>query len=163
MTIGEQLAYGVRYFDIRINKKDKYIHHGICTYKIPYMDVLVYLDKYAANSKELLYISLNYENTYFEKNYEQWFKDKFEELEDRFHNLVFIGGYCKHPYRKIINTTELLPIYEKYWEFFNYKYTSNTLFTNILHFNPKYWAKKDNNRYKEECKDGVLVLDYVEL
>lgn len=162
MTIDEQLLYGVRYFDIRINKKDSYIHHGICTYNIRYMLVLGYLNEWADKHNEQIYISLIYENTIFEKSYEEWFKEEFESLSLLFTNLTFIGGYCKHPYRKIIETP-ILDIDERYWEFFNYKYTDNTLFTNILHFNPKHWANKDNDKYKQENTHDILVLDYVEL
>lgn len=169
LDVNEQYTYGVRYFDIRINRNTPNAKHGPVTYDVTVMQTLYLLDS-LGTEEDPIYVSLNYENGLFERKskYELWFKETFSSLVTTFRNIIFTGGYAKHPWRKIIDVPAV-EMNEKYWEFSNYRWQPTTkdkikkFFINLFHFSPKYWAEKDNPTYKKEYENSNLMLDFVDL
>lgn len=182
LNLKEQFDYGVRLFDIRVDLLDienpaswDYARgsHGIVTYNIFVNDALNYLNDKAKTTKDPVYVFLNVENLKYEGDeYIDNFIDYFKFMKNRYKNLIFCGGYRKHPWIKIVHCEDP-DIDMLFWEFYNYKYQSRfknkikLLVQNILHFSPKYWAKKNNNVYKYIYETGtvderVIMLDYVQ-
>lgn len=169
LDVKKQYTYGVRYFDIRINRKSTNAKHGLVTYQIEVPQVLDILNLLSSDG-DPIYVSLNYENGLFERKseYEKWFKEAYSSLVSMYRNIIFTGGYAKHPWRKVIDVPAV-EMNEKYWEFSNYHWQSTTkdkikkFFINLFHFSPKYWAEKDNPTYKKEYENSNLMLDFVNL
>lgn len=178
MTIEEQYEYGVRYFDIRISGDllDNSIKHGIIRYDVSLSNILSYLNDKTKINKDICYVAINLEEYIYDidecSNYIECFREFVNKLQDEYPYLTICGGYCKGPWRKILSEIENPKLIEKYWEFNNYKWSTNKfkqLIKNIFHFYPKYWAKKDNKKYKKEFIDNqdipdntVLMLDFVQ-
>lgn len=172
-TIEEQLELGVRMFDIRIRPYTHTISHGIVEYEGNVSEILSYLNRWVDEHDEAIFVRLCLENkSSDDRNAEiQWFKEQFKLYKEYYPYLHFCGGCAKHPWEKIVECED--PSYvEMYWTFLNFINPYLTLnqkirrvLTNILHFNPKYWAIKDNKNYKVEYsdKDTYLMLDFVEL
>ena len=169
LSIQEQYDYGVRYFDIRINRKSTNAKHGLVAYQVSVPQVLCLLNK-LSTKEDPIYVSLSYENSLFERKskYEKWFKEAYSALVSSYRNIVFTGGYAKHPWRKVIDVPAV-EMNEKYWEFGNYRWEATTkdkikkFFINLFHFSPKYWAEKNNMTYKKEYENSNLMLDFVNL
>lgn len=174
--IETQYEYGVRLFDIRIRRAiiepGSYYctksAHGLITYDICITDILRYLDT-LSTKEDPVYVYLSLENKKCEKDRDYvWFKKAFNLYKERFPNLIFCGGYVKHPWHKIIDCEDP-SICQKNWEFFNYKDQPTTrkkikcFFSNLLHFSPEYWAKKNNQKYKSDGTSAdFLMLDFVQ-
>lgn len=169
LDVNEQYAYGVRYFDVRINRNTLNVKHGLVTYQVEVPEVLELLND-LSTKEDPIYVSLNYENSLLERKskYEPWFKETFSSIATNYPNLVFTGGYAKHPWRKIIDVPAV-EMNERYWEFGNYRWQPTTkdkikkFFINLSHFSPRYWAEKDNPTYKKEYENSNLMLDFVNL
>lgn len=176
LTIEEQWNIGVRYYDFRISPNYPYLtQHGLVIYNVKLHQKLEFLNNMAKNTKEKVYVSVNLEGTKDTAFSNYLFKDIVDDIIKQYQNLTICGGYCKGPWHKKLKLKDP-NIQELHWEFMNWnrKYYSFTkkmkqLFLNILHFSPRYWAKKDNTKYramlegKEEYKDTILMLDFVNL
>lgn len=176
MTIEEQWEYGVRYFDLRIgdSMEGECMSHGLVKYKGNLEDILLYLNNCAKLHNEKCFVAINLEEYVYDihecKSYIDYFEEKLKSLQSEYTSLTICGGYCKGPWRKIISYIENPTLFEKYWEFCNYKWQENkfkAFITNLFHFCPKYWAKRNNKAYKDEFKSdtrsSVLLLDFVQL
>lgn len=166
LTLEEQYNLGVRYFDIRINRAGSNAKHGFIYYKQNVELAIAWLNS-MSTEEDHIYVSLNYENGIFERKskYEPAFQQLFSSMISTYRNLTFVGGYAKHPWRKVIDVKDPV-LEERYWEFSNYRWAQKKIkkfFINLLHFNPKYWAKQDNQLYRKQYKSGVLVLDFVNI
>lgn len=177
LTIEEQWNIGVRYYDFRIAPVTPLsTKHGLIWYDdIPVYEELDFLNEMAENTGETVYVAVNLEgkgDTAF-ANY--LFEEIVNNIIKTYPSLTVCGGYCKGPWHKKLKLKDP-SIQELHWEFMNwnrkdYSFTKKMkrLFLNILHFSPRYWAKKNNAKYramlegKEEYKDTVLMLDFVNL
>ena len=176
--IQTQYTNGVRLFDIRLRRDwiscysreyDAIAAHGLIEYRdIIIPDVLDYLNE-KSTKDDPIYVQLNLENLKYDgdKDY-VWFKELFKKCTETYQNLIFCGGYVKYPWHKIIDCEDP-SICQKNWEFFNYKDQSTTrkkikcFFSNLLHFTPEYWAKKNNQKYKSDGTSAdFLMLDFVQ-
>lgn len=173
LTIEEQYDYGVRYFDIRLHFGDGCIlrtnaRHGIIAYEVDVFDVLEWLNK-QSTEEDRIYVQLNLENLRTEDSIScDRFIRAFKMIQSNYPNIIFEGGYAKHPWRKIVDCPDS-PVTQKFWEFYNFHNETNLmayvrkLFVNLLRFSPKYWAKKNNKLYKQEgVENGFLMLDFVQ-
>mgnify|MGYP004649792769 CR=1 FL=1 len=181
--IETQYEYGVRLFDIRIRRAmfepDSYYcaksAHGLITYDVRIVDVLRYLDT-LSTKEDPIYVYLSLENKKCEKDRDYvWFKNAFNLYEEMFPNLIFCGGYVKYPWHKIIDCENPF-ICQRNWEFYNYKDVKDgtitkikCFFSNLLHFSPEYWAKKNNQKHKSDgtsadfgTSPDFLMLDFVQ-
>lgn len=173
--IKAQYHKGVRLFDIRV-RRDNYSYgacsaksgHGLITYDKSIIEVLYVLNIFSTK-EDPVYIQLNLENRKWEKDKDfVWFEELFKTFAEDYSNLIFCGGYAKHPWRKIIDCEDPT-IDQKNWEFMNFKWQPTTkekikrFFANLFHFSPKYWAKKDNQKYKSAGTSAdFLMLDFVQ-
>lgn len=181
--IETQYEYGVRLFDIRIRRAmfepDSYYcaksAHGLITYDVRIVDVLRYLDT-LSTKEDPIYVYLSLENKKCEKDRDYvWFKNAFNLYKEMFPNLIFCGGYVKYPWHKIIDCENPF-ICQRNWEFYNYKDVKDgtitkikCFFSNLLHFSPEYWAKKNNQKHKSDgtsadfgTSPDFLMLDFVQ-
>lgn len=173
--IETQYHKGVRLFDIRVRRDDSSYGaysaksgHGLITYDKCIIDVLYVLDS-ISTKEDPIYIQLNLENRKWEEDKDfMWFEELFKTFAKDYPSLIFCGGYVKHPWRKIIDCEDPT-IDQKNWEFMNFKWQPTTkekikrFFANLFHFSPKYWAKKDNQKYKSAGTSAdFLMLDYVQ-
>ena len=181
MNIKEQFNYGIRLFDIRVDLLDlkdpmnwdyARASHGVVTYNVFVNDALIYLNEVAEKYNETVYVFLSVENLKYEsEEYINNFTEFFYFMKSRYPNLIFCGGYRKHPWVKMIDCEDP-NIHMMFWEFLGFRYQPTfkekikTLIKNIIHFSPKYWAKKNNAVYKKEVindgTDTYLMLDYVQ-
>lgn len=172
LTVQEQWDFGVRFFDIRTKLiNTDYASHGLVDYDISVYKTINWLIDKAEETGETIYIYIN-----CERNLKDGDIDAFEQYLEIINpykpNVHVCGGYCKGPWRNVLHIKNP-SIAELHWEFMNfnnknYKFCTKLkkLLTNIIHFSPKYWAKKDNKSYKEQAKNSnceVLMLDFVEL
>ena len=176
MDVIGQYEYGVRLFDIRIRREyfgvsrnhDVKSAHGLITYFIYVTEVLAWLNE-KSTKDDPVYIQLNLENKKTEEDRDySWFKNFFKECSKRYSNLIFCGGYVKHPWHKIIDCEDPT-IDQKNWEFMDFtwqptmKEKIKRFFVNLFHFSPKYWAKKNNQEYKSTgTSTDFLMLDYIQ-
>lgn len=174
--IETQYEEGVRLFDIRVRRTvivpDSYYctksAHGLITYDFYIADALHYLNG-LSTKEDPIYIQLNLENKKYEEDRDYtWFKTTFDLYKKRFPNLIFCGGYAKHPWRKLIDCEDPT-IDQKNWEFMDFTWQPTTkekikrFFANLFHFSPKYWAKKNNQKYKSAGTSAdFLMLDFVQ-
>lgn len=173
--IEAQYQKGVRLFDIRVRRDDSSYGaysaksgHGLITYNICIIDVLYVLDS-LSTKEDPVYIQLNLENRKQEEDKDFiWFEELFKTFAKDYSNLIFCGGYAKHPWRKIVDCEDPT-IDQKNWEFMNFKWQPTTkekikrFFANLFHFSPKYWAKKDNQKYKSAGTSAdFLMLDFIQ-
>lgn len=181
LNIKEQFEYGVRLFDIRVdllglrdpmNWDYARSAHGVVTYSVFVNDALIYLNEMAEKHNEKIYVFLSVENLKYEnEEYIDNFVEFFEFMKSRYQHLIFCGGYRKHPWVKMIDCEDP-DIRMLFWEFLGFQYQPTlkekikALIKNIVHFSPKYWAKKNNWEYKsienEGDSDLYLMLDYVQ-
>lgn len=173
MTIEEQFKYGVRYYDIRIRLEKDTSAHGIIEYDVKVSRILSYLNEKVKGSNVTCYVAINLEeNVDFKDEHKvNLFRKTIKNIQNKYPNLIICGGYCKGPWRKILPEIYNPATLDYYWEFMNFKCKNKIsiiqLITNILHFCPKYWAKRDNKGIKELAKtytnpSEILVLDYVQ-
>lgn len=183
LSIEEQFNLGVRLFDIRIVNCNinKYTKHGLIEYDITPKEAIDMLNKLAENTKINIFIYINSESKLETQNQIQEFSTLLKELEnDTCEYITICGGYTKPGWKKVVDCTNPV-IYEKHWEFLNFTYYCNNKFIgfirNVLHFSPKYWAKKYNSKIKNKFKKGfdglynymgyndtcILMLDFFEL
>lgn len=173
--IETQYQKGVRLFDIRVRRDDSLYGayaaksgHGLITYDESIIDVLYVLDS-LSTKEDPVYIQLNLENRKWEEDKDfMWFEELFKACAKDYSNLIFCGGYVKHPWRKIIDCEDPT-IDQKNWEFMDFTWQPTTkekikrFFANLFHFSPKYWAKKDNQKYKSAGTSAdFLMLDYIQ-
>lgn len=176
--IQTQYIDGVRLFDIRLRRDwvscyshdyDAIAAHGLIEYRnIVIADVLNYLNS-KSTKEDPVYVQLNLENFKYDRDRDYvWFKELFKKCAETYQNLIFCGGYVKHPWHKIIDCEDPT-IDQKNWEFMNFKWQPtmkekiNRFFANLFHFSPKYWAKKDNQKYKSAGTSAdFLMLDFIQ-
>lgn len=176
--IQTQYIDGVRLFDIRLrrdwiscysNDYDAISAHGLIEYKnIVIADVLDYLNS-KSTKEDPVYVQLNLENFKYDGDRDYvWFRELFKKCAETYQNLIFCGGYVKHPWRKIIDCEDPT-IDQKNWEFMDFTWQPTTtekikrFFVNLFHFSPKYWAKKNNQEYKSTGTSAdFLMLDYIQ-
>lgn len=173
--IETQYFKGVRLFDIRVRRDDSFCGaysaksgHGLITYDIYIVDVLYVLDS-MSTKEDPVYIQLNLENRKWEEDKDFiWFEELFKTFAKDYPNLIFCGGYVKHPWHKIIDCEDPT-IDQKNWEFMDFtwqptmKEKIKRFFVNLFHFSPKYWAKKNNQKYKSTGTSAdFLMLDYIQ-
>lgn len=179
--IPSQYKYGVRLFDIRIRFKYHTISipelsaisgHGLVDYTENISCVLSYLNS-LSTKEDPVYVFLSLENKKCEEDTDFLkFKNSVKMYQKHYKNLHFCGGYVKHPWRKLIDTgdpNDQPTIDQKNWEFLSFTYDVPTkekikrFFANLFHFSPKYWAKKDNKKYKSAGTSAdFLMLDFVQ-
>lgn len=178
LDIQSQYEYGVRLFDIRLrrdwlsctsNEYDSISAHGLIEYKdFSIGDVLDYLNC-KSTKDDPIYIQLNLENLKSDEDRDYvWFKDLFKLCIEKYPNLIFCGGYAKHPWRKIVDCKDP-SITQQNWEFMNFKWQPTIkdkikrFFANLFHFSPRYWAKKNNKKYKSAGTSAeFLMLDFIQ-
>lgn len=178
LDIQSQYEYGVRLFDIRVRRDwiscttseyDACGAHGIINYKnLCIGDVLQYLDC-KSTKEDPVYVQLNLENLKSDEDRDYvWFKDLFKKCVKIYPDIIFCGGYVKHPWHKLIDCVDP-SIEQKNWEFMSFTWQPTKwekikcFFSNLLHFSPKYWAKKDNKKYKSDGTSAdFLMLDFVQ-
>lgn len=176
--IQTQYIDGVRLFDIRLrrdwvscysNDYDAISAHGLIEYKnIVIADVLDYLNS-KSTKEDPVYVQLNLENFKYDGDRDYvWFRELFKKCAETYQNLIFCGGYVKHPWHKIIDCEDPT-IDQKNWEFMDFtwqptmKEKIKRFFVNLFHFSPKYWAKKNNQEYKSTgTYADFLMLDYIQ-
>lgn len=176
--IQTQYIDGVRLFDIRLrrdwvscysNDYDAISAHGLIEYKnIVIADVLDYLNS-KSTKEDPVYVQLNLENFKYDGDRDYvWFRELFKKCAETYQNLIFCGGYVKHPWHKIIDCEDPT-IDQKNWEFMDFTWQPTTtekikrFFVNLFHFSPKYWAKKNNQEYKSTGTSAdFLMLDYIQ-
>lgn len=173
--IETQYHKGVRLFDIRVRRDDSLYGaysaksgHGLITYDKGIIDVLYVLNS-ISTKEDPVYIQLNLENRKWEEDKDfMWFEELFKTFAKDYPNLIFCGGYVKHPWHKIIDCEDPT-IDQKNWEFMNFKWQPTMkekikrFFANLFHFSPKYWAKKDNQKYKSAGTSAdFLMLDFIQ-
>lgn len=183
LSIEEQFNLGVRLFDIRIVDCDinKRTRHGIVEYDITPKEAIDILTELAKENKINIFIYINSESELTTDTQIQAFKILLDELKENACEYVKIcGGYTKPGWKKVVDCTNPT-IYERHWEFLNFTYCCNNkligILNNIIHFSPKYWAKKYNNSIRHEfetdfdglykymgyTETGILMLDFFEL
>lgn len=178
LDIESQYEYGVRLFDIRVRRTylgldgstqfGVFSAHGLVTYYIYVYGILYWLNK-KSTKEDPIYVQLNLENKKTEEDRDYiWFERLFKEWQKEFSNLIFCGGYAKHPWHKIVDCKDP-SIDQQTWEFMSFTWQPTIkdkikcFFSNLLHFSPKYWAKKNNQKYKSDGTSAdFLMLDYVQ-
>lgn len=179
--IPTQYEYGVRLFDIRLRFKYPTINipecyatsgHGLVDYPENVNSVLSYLNSLSTD-EDPIYVFLCLENKKCEEDKDFLkFKRAVKSYQKRYENLHFCGGFVKHPWRKLIDVGDPddQPIIEqRNWEFLNFTYDVpikekiKRFFANLFHFSPRYWAKKNNKKYKSAGTSAeFLMLDFVQ-
>lgn len=164
LTIPEQWNHGVRYFDIRIRfKVDKVISgHGLIDYDVNMWDWLEYLNKRAESEKVKCVVRLMLETK--GRNDDARFKCYVKVWKSFYPNLIFVGGLRKEPF-EVIAEVDSVP--EKHCYQLFQDYSAKTLWQKLKGIKfpyPRYWAKRKNNEYRQNAKDGVYtILDFVEI
>lgn len=176
--IEAQYKEGVRLFDIRVRRKYAkncwncicytMSGHGVISYEVMVENILCKLNE-LSTKEDPIYIQLNLENLKREEDVDfYWFKELFDQYKTEYSNLIFCGGYVKHPWHKIIDCEDPT-IDQKNWEFMDFtwqptmKEKIKRFFVNLFHFSPKYWAKKNNQEYKSTGTSAdFLMLDYIQ-
>lgn len=171
LSIEEQYNRGVRMFDIRVRPHTEEAAHGLVTYDVDVDKVLIWLDVMAKSEHTEIYIRLCCENNVSDLSECDaiWFKKYWEDCVLSYPNLHFCGGYIKKGWHKLIDVRD--PKYLELYRTFNvykakngWKNKLKSIWKYVKHPLPKYWAKKDNAEYIEECGDydGYLMLDFIE-
>ena len=174
LSIEEQYAKGVRMFDIRVRPHTGEAAHGLVTYDVDVDKVLAWLDERAQSEPmptENIYIRLCCENNNSELSEwdDEWFRWYWKDCKSRYKHLTFCGGFMKKGWYKLIDVRD--PEYLELYRTFNvykakngWKAKLKSIVEYVLHPTPKYWARKDNAEYIEECENynGYLMLDFVE-
>lgn len=164
--IDEQLAIGVRFFDIRIKMKPDGSYcfaHGLVKYKCKSLScILDRLIDYSNGVEENVYFRVMLEYNKEPKHYDE-IKQRLIELISSIMRgtdaIYFCGAYAKWSYEEIMSGNIYLPI--------THKYSSCIGWKRFIHCVPYLYAKKRNKGFKEEYKDvlnsdnEVLLLDFV--
>ena len=161
-TLEEQLDSNVRVFNIQIAKyKGEWmVSHGLAWFDAYFIILLKHLSDYAVKNKTYIYIRLSYDNHFFMKKDIEGFKE-IAEITKNAPMIKILECSIEH-----FNSHEQLNEYvtaeidkeEHYWTLTWAK--SMCKFKYYMPY-PKYWAKKYNNSYIENCKSKYLMLDYV--
>ena len=159
-TIAEQLADGVRLFNLQVcwYKGEWHISHGLCIYEERLMDILAQLKAYKG-----IVIQLYLDNNFWLKRSERAFVRLVGDIKKNYCSPKFIlqkawiEGTEKYPHK----TEYKLNIEEHYWsQGWASAFASSWLDKLPL---PKRHAKKHNAAYKKACKSDYLMLDFYEL
>ena len=159
-TIAEQLADGVRLFNLQVcwYKGEWHISHGLCIYEERLMDILAQLKDYKG-----IVIQLYLDNNFWLKRSERAFVRLVGDIKKNYCSPKFIlqkawiEGTEKYPHK----TEYKLNIEEHYWsQGWASAFASSWLDKLPL---PKRHAKKHNAAYKKACKSDYLMLDFYEL
>ncbi|MBR2607454.1 MAG: hypothetical protein IKC70_05940 [Bacteroidaceae bacterium] len=156
-TIAEQLADGVRLFNLQVcwYKGEWHISHGLCIYEDKLMDVLDELKAYKG-----IVIQLYLDNNFFVKCSERAFVRLVGDVKKNYCNPNFImqkawiEGTEKYPHK----TEYKLSIEEHYWSQGWASAFANSWLDKLPL--PKRHAKKHNTAYKKACKSDYLMLDF---
>jgi len=172
LTIEEQWECGVKYFDFRLSPNNlNKARHGLVEYDVNIDKELTFLNNMAKEYDEKIYVAINLEGSEDTAIAKYLFEDIIADYTKKYKYLTICGGFCKNPWHQIVKIDNPQKV-ELYWEFLNwtsdacsFKEKVKMLITNILHFSPKYWAKKNNNKWKstELADNTILVLDFVNL
>ena len=159
-TIAEQLADGVRLFNLQVcwYKGEWHISHGLCIYEERLMDILAQLKAYKG-----IVIQLYLDNNFWLKRSERAFVRLVGDVKKNYCNPNFIlqkawiEGTEKYPHK----TGYKLSIEEHYWS----QGWASAFASSWLDKLPllKRHAKKHNKTYKLACKSNYLMLDYYKL
>ena len=156
-TIAEQLADGVRLFNLQVcwYKGEWHISHGLCIYEERLMDILAQLKAYKG-----IVIQLYLDNNFWLKRSERAFVRLVGDIKKNYCSPKFIlqkawiEGTEKYPHK----TEYKLNIEEHYWsQGWASAFASSWLDKLPL---PKRHAKKHNAAYKKACKSDYLMLDF---
>ena len=163
-TIAQQLADGVKVFNLQIAKVGKKwrFTHGLAVYKEDVFDTLA-LMKLCASVKEPIYFQLYYDKCFWCKQDVEEFEFIVANIRKEYCNSYFIMQRCwveGTDYQPYISTSGI-SLEEHYWTLGWAKQNRKPI-TNFLPL-PKRHAKKYNKAYKENCKKNYLMLDYYEL
>ena len=148
-TIAEQLADGVRLFNLQVcwYKGEWHISHGLCIYEERLMDILAQLKAYKG-----IVIQLYLDNNFWLKRSERAFVRLVGDIKKNYCSPKFIlqkawiEGTEKYPHK----TEYKLNIEEHYWsQGWASAFASSWLDKLPL---PKRHAKKHNAAYKKACK-----------
>ncbi|MBE6303964.1 MAG: hypothetical protein E7089_08530 [Bacteroidales bacterium] len=156
-TIAEQLADGVRLFNLQVcwYKGEWRISHGLCIYEERLMDILAQLKAYKG-----IVIQLYLDNNFWLKRSERAFVRLVSDVKKNYCNPNFIlqkawiEGTEKYPHK----TGYKLSIEEHYWSQGWASAFANSWLDKLPL--PKRHAKKHNAAYKKACKSDYLMLDF---
>lgn len=172
------ICYGIRWFDLRLtfDKKNStpYFAHGLFSYKeIDPFTILNFLEAVSKAVQEKVYIRLiNERNSDFNKKCFTLFCKKVEE---KYPNLIFIGGQNKKDWKIIYSFKNEpdIPVIDKYsscnHDTCEYdkqgkeiKHIDN-ISTIIDDIYPEWYAKKNNlkNRNKYQDQNVYLIQDFI--
>lgn len=164
-TIAQQLADGVRVFNLQVAKVGKKwrFTHGLAVYKEDVWETLK-LMKLGASVKEPIYFQLYYDKCFWCKRDVEEFEFLIANIKNELCNTYFImqsawvegTDYYPHKSKSGINLSE------HYWIMGWVKSTKPKCLLDRLPL-PRYHAKKYNAKYKSECRSKYLMLDYYEL
>ena len=164
-TIAEQLADGVRLFNLQVcwYKGEWRISHGLCIYEERLTDILKTLKDYSKAYNEKIIIQLYLDRNFFVGQNEQEFIKFVGEVKKNYcfpkfiMQKAWIEGTEKYPHK----TGYKLSIEEHYWSKGWAKLFASSWLDRLPL--PKRHAKKHNKGYKLACKSEYLMLDYYEV
>lgn|GEM_PF-3698118 len=166
LSIAEQIAYGVVYFDFRIRfKKGKVISgHGIIDYDVDVLRELERLNSYSSK-KNPFYIRLMYESGPFHKNPSvEEMKAFVDKVKNDYPNLIFTQSHIKAPYTYIDSTFDV-PTHDCYQHYRDYG--ARSLRDKVKSYKlpyPKYYAKRNNRKCRSQTEeDKICIYDFVEI
>lgn len=153
LTIEQQLAYGVRYFDIRVKICHNRIcsGHGLLTYKIEFGGIGNFLHKIRLEKGCIVRLTL--ENKKATEEQKDSFKTMCECWKFLYSNITFVGGYQKGTWEHLYDFGNNVDVIEFYWTFSKKSWFPFPLF----------YAKKYNKWYKWYKGSNYLMLDFVQL
>lgn len=152
LTIEEQYALGVRYFDFRIKFTNKGVcsGHGLMTYKVDFKKIFSFLEK-----RGDCIVNLVLENHFWQgSDLDIQFSVYARSLKLAYPHIQFVGGYRKRPWTDLLRLGNY-PVKACY-EFFEGK--------NLKFPYPKYYAKKKNPVYWQGVNDEEYsMFDFIEI
>ena len=163
-TIAEQLADGVRLFNLQVcwHKGEWRISHGLCIYEEKLIDILNKIKLYSDAFKERVIIQLYLDKNFFVGQNDEEFVKLVGYVKKNYCSPKFIlekawiEGTEKYPHK----TGYKLSIEEHYWSKGWASVYANSWLDKIPLL--KRHAKKHNKAYRLTCKKDYLMLDFYE-
>lgn len=164
-TISEQISDGVILFNFQIcyYQGNWHFSHGLCIYEDKFLDSIHMLKNHLKeNIDKKIYFQLSLDKNFLVGQDVERFKKLISLLTDAFcdDRLIMMWGIVEGGETIYSNGGHGLKYEEHYWTL-GWAKTSGKWY-NFFPL-PKYYAKKNNKRYIEECKRDVLMLDFYEL
>ena len=164
-TIAEQLADGVRLFNLQVcwYKGEWRISHGLCIYEDKLFDVLDCMRIHGSGPYDVLIFQLYLDKNFFVGQNEEEFMKLVGYVKKNYCSLKFIlqkawiEGTDIYPHRNEDN----LGIEEHYWSQGWASAFANSWLDKLPLL--RRHAKKYNTIYKENCKADDLMLDFYEM